>query len=334
MIVAAHRLARSAVVLCSYNGERFLPLQLASLAAQTRQPEVYVLSDDASSDATWSLLQAFADERRLAGCEVVLHRNDANVGYVRHFEQALQRAEADVVFPCDQDDVWHPHKIATMLDEFARRPELLMLHGDARLVDADGRPLGRRLLEVLEVSAREMTAMHDGRGFDVLLRRNIVTGAAMGFRRAVLDGALPVADGWSHDEWIAIIAATRGRIDTLEEAVIDYRQHGGNQIGVRERSPTQRYLGIGVGRRQFLQRLVQRQAGLAGHLRERVRGDAEASREWEEAEDRLRHSTARAGLSTDPLKRLRQVAGEWRSGRYARYGSGWRSALSDLLGLD
>ena len=54
-------LPRSAVVLCSYNGERFLPAQLASLRAQSHQPDVYVLSDDASTDATWSLLQAFAD---------------------------------------------------------------------------------------------------------------------------------------------------------------------------------------------------------------------------------------------------------------------------------
>ena len=88
---------RCAVVLCTYNGERFLSQQLESLRAQTLQPASYVLSDDASTDGTWALLQAFAADRVDAGCEVILHRNEANLGYVRHFEQALRRANADAV---------------------------------------------------------------------------------------------------------------------------------------------------------------------------------------------------------------------------------------------
>lgn len=323
---------RSAVVLCSYNGERFLPAQLDSLRAQTRQPDVYVLSDDVSSDAGWDLLQAFGRERAEAGCEVILHRNDANLGYVRHFEQALQRADAEVLFPCDQDDVWHSRKIERMLAEFARRPGLMVLHGDARLVDGEGRDLGRRLLQVLEVTPAELTAMHAGRGFDVLLRRNIVTGAAMALRREVLRDALPVADHWAHDEWLALIGAMLGEADTLEEAVIDYRQHGGNQIGVRERSVVQRHLGLGVGRRAFLQRLVSRQQGLLAHIKQQG-GDVD-SVGLNEIRDRLTHAEVRAHLAPSLPARVPQVLREWRSGRYTRFGSGWRSVMTDLLGID
>ena len=327
-------LPRSAVVLCSYNGERFLPAQLASLRAQSHQPDVYVLSDDASTDATWSLLQAFADERGAVGCEVLVHRNENNLGYVRHIEQALRRADAEVLFPCDQDDVWHVDKIARMLGEFARRPGLLMLHGDARLVDAGGQPLGRRLFQTLEVSRDEMESMHAGRGFDVLLRRNIVTGAAMAFRSALLRKALPVADEWAHDEWIAIIAATLGCVDTLEADVIDYRQHGGNQIGVKQRSLAQRHLGIGVGRREFLTRLAVRQRSLLERAQSIADPIPEGRARIDEIAERLLHAEARSDAAAQVRDRMNLVIGEWRTGRYRRFGSGWRSALSDLLGLD
>lgn len=325
---------RVAVVLCTYNGERFLPAQLESLRSQTLQPAVYVLSDDASSDGTWALLQAFASNRQAAGCEVIVHRNETNIGYVRHFEQALQRTDAEVLFPCDQDDVWHPHKIERMTEAFVTRPELLVLHSDARLVAAEGQPLGRRLFEVLEVTSDEMSAMHTGRAFDVLLRRNIVTGAAMALRRKFLASALPVGNSWAHDEWLAILGAMQGEVDTLDEVLIDYRQHGGNQIGVRERSMMQKHLGIGVGRREFLRRLVGRQESLLKHMQSSGLtnlGDQEA---LADIEDRLAHAKFRAEMDAGRLFRLRQVLAEWRSGRYSRYGSGWRSAISDWLGLN
>lgn len=325
---------RCAVVLCTYNGERFLSAQLESLRAQTVQPSVYVLSDDASIDGTWALLQAFASDRLNAGCEVILHRNDDNLGYVRHFEQALQRADADVLFPCDQDDVWHPHKIERMLAMFAARTDLLVLHGDARLVNGDGQSLGRRLFEVLEVTPDEIKAMHEGRAFDVLLRRNIVTGAVMAMRRRLLPLALPVGEGWAHDEWIAILGAIHGDVDTLDEVLIDYRQHGGNQIGVRERTLVQKHLGVGVGRREFLRRLVSRQKALFMHLELQEEGDQTFAAGLANVRDRFEHARFRASLGPRSWLKLPGIYGEWRAGRYSRYGSGWRSAISDWLGLD
>ena len=321
---------RCAVVLCTYNGARFLPQQLESLRAQTVQPAQYVLSDDASSDDTWAMLQAFASERIAAGCEVILHRNEGNLGYVRHFEQALQRADAEVLLPCDQDDVWHPGKIARMAEVFAARPGLLMLHADARLVDGEGKPLGRGLFEVLEVTADEMQAMHEGRAFDVLLRRNIVTGAVMALRRRLLEGAFPVGDGWAHDEWLAMLAAMQGEADTLDEAWVDYRQHGGNQIGVRDKQGLQ-HAGIGLGRSEFMQRAALRWEALDRYA---ARSPQWAHRRADLAERRC-HAQARAGeAGASSIARWRAIWREWRSGRYDRFGNGLRSALADALGVD
>lgn len=318
---------RCAVVLCSWNGGRYLPQQLDSLRAQTQRIDQYVLSDDGSTDDSWDLLQSFAQEQRAAGVDVVLHRNVEASGYVHHFEQALARADADVLFTCDQDDAWHPEKIATMLAGFAGDPSLLVLHSDARLVDGAGVPTGRGLFDVLEVTPRELAAMHRGDAFDVLLRRNIVTGATMALRREVLALATPFAAHWAHDEWMAMIASMHGRVDTLERPLIDYRQHGGNQIGARERSVLQKHFGIGVSRRDYLKRQVSRLEELAAKSLA-IPAISEA------VEDRLSYAKSRRDLPPPSFGRIGHVWRELQRGGYHRFGSGLRSAFADLAGLD
>ncbi|MBS0199243.1 MAG: glycosyltransferase family 2 protein [Proteobacteria bacterium] len=317
---------RCAVVLCSWNGERYLPQQLASLGAQTRRIDQYVLSDDGSTDGSWSLLQSFAEEQRAKGVDVVLHRNPQPSGYIHHFEQALARADADVLFTCDQDDIWHPEKAATMMTAFAADPSLLVLHSDARLVDGAGAPHGRSLFDVLEVTSKELAAMHRGDAFDVLLRRNIVTGATMALRREVLALATPFAAHWAHDEWMAMIASMHGRVDTIETPLIDYRQHGGNQIGATEKSPLQQ-IGIGVSRRAYQERQVLR-------MRELEQRAASMPMTRKAVADRSRHAVARADLPASPFARIAHVGRELLRGGYHRFGSGLRSALADLSGLD
>lgn len=324
--MSAANTLRCAVVLCSWNGERFLLQQLDSLRFQTHRIDQYVLSDDGSSDGSWALLQEFAAEQRARGSDVILHRNPQALGYIRHFEQALARADADVVFTCDQDDIWHPGKVATMMDAFAADPELLALHSDARLVDESGMPTGRTLFEVLDVTKREMHRMHDGDAFHALLRRNIVTGATMAVRRGVVAMATPFVTHWAHDEWMAMIAAMHGRVDTLESALIDYRQHGGNQIGAVVKTPLQQ-VGIGVSRHAYQQRQVLR-------MRELEARTPASTPIHDAVTDRLRHAIARAGIPASPFARVMHVGREWLRGGYRRHGSGLRSAFADLSGVD
>ncbi|MBW8823861.1 MAG: glycosyltransferase family 2 protein [Xanthomonadales bacterium] len=317
---------RCAVVLCSWNGQHYLPQQLDSLRTQTHRIDQCVLSDDGSTDGSWGLLQSFAEEQRARGSDVVLHRNAQASGYIHHFEQALARADADVLFPCDQDDVWDPGKIATMMAMFSVDPSLLVLHSDARLVDAAGAPTGRGLFDVLEVTSRELAAIHRGDAFEVLLRRNIVTGATMALRREVLALATPFAAHWAHDEWMAMIASMHGRVDTLEQPLIDYRQHAGNQIGAKGKSPLQQ-IGIGVSRRAYQERQVLR-------LRELEQRAASWPMTRAAVADRSRHAVARADLPASPFARIAHVGRELLRGGYHRFGSGLRSALADLSGLD
>lgn len=321
---------RISIVLCTWNGERYLGPQLDSLLAQTRLPDEIVVNDDVSADGTWALLEAFAPRARAMGIAVELKRNPVNLGYVRNFADGLARASGDLLFLCDQDDVWHPEKLARMEAEFLRRPALGLLHTDARLVDAGGGDLGCSLFEALEMTAEEIAAEHAGEAFDVQLRRNTVTGATAALRRALLPGVLPVPEGWVHDEWLALAISTRAQVDCLEWPSIDYRQHGGNQIGIRRRTAAEKLFDPRIDKRTFMDRVASRLEHVLGTgpglgLQPAQRG---------ELAGKAAHARFRAGLPRKAIPRVRAVLREARSGRYRRYSSGLRSILSDLVDLN
>lgn len=318
------------IVLCTWNGERYLGPQLDSLLAQTRRPDEIVVNDDVSADGTWALLEAFAARAGAMGIAVKLQRNPVNLGYVRNFADGLQRATGDLLFLCDQDDVWHPRKLERMEAEFLRRPGLGLLHTDARLVDADGGDLDCSLFEALEMTADEIEAEHAGRAFEVQMRRNTVTGATAALRRDLLPGVLPVPDGWVHDEWLAMALSTRAQVDCLEWASIDYRQHGGNQIGIRRRTAAEKLFNPHVDKRGFMDLIASR----LEHVLLTEPGLGLQPAQLEELAGKARHARFRADLPRAAATRVPAVLREARSGRYRRYSSGLRSVVSDLVDLN
>ena len=317
------------VALCTFRGEPYLAAQVDSILAQTRPPQELVVFDDASPDGTWALLDSFAPRIRAAGIRLVMHRNAVNVGYIANFEQALRATTGDVVFLCDQDDIWHPTKIERFAAEFEQRPDLLMLHSDARLVNSQGESMDCSLFEAFEVTREELTAVHAGDMFEVLLRRNIVTGATMAVRRAVFADDFIVPEGWIHDEWLAMVATSKGRVDCLELHSIDYRQHGNNQIGARRRGFVERLTGGGMSRLEFMTRTLLRTQTLLD-LAEVGRLKLGAS-EMQLLRDRLTHARFRATPPHRIHERLLAILREYASGRYSRFSNGPRSAVSDLL---
>lgn len=317
-------------MLCSYNGERYLQQQLDSLLAQSRLPEKIVAMDDESTDRSWEILRTFAEQARGRGITVEAQRNPNNLGYVRNFEMALQRAGTDVIFVCDQDDVWYPDKLAVIHERFTADPDLLMLHSDARLVDAHLGDLGCSLFDALELGPDELQRVHDGYGFDVLLRRCIVTGATMAFRSDLLACAVPFGDGWIHDEWLAIMASAIGKIDVVERPMIDYRQHDANQRGMSRRTLDVKVREIALSRAELLCNDARRMESLQQRLR--LLPVAVAKNLPARVQDKLDHTHFRMHVTDSArIKRISPILKEAASGRYRRYGAGIRSVLRDLL---
>ncbi|MEO6969118.1 MAG: glycosyltransferase family 2 protein [Rhodanobacteraceae bacterium] len=320
----------ASVVLCTYNGIRFLPALWDSLLAQTRLPAEIVVRDDASRDGTWDLLASLREAAIARGIGVSLARNPGNLGYAKNFEAALGDASSDILFLCDQDDVWHRAKLAAMLAPFERRPRLGLLHADARLIDADGKDLRCTLFRALEASREEIAGIHRGRAFEVLLRRNLATGATLALRRALLADALPFPGDWVHDEWLAIIAAAIGEVDCLETPLMDYRQHGGNQIGAQRRNLADKWARAAEPRIAYLEWMIRRGNALLQRLQ--WLGARVPAAHVDNVRGKLAHLELRLGLPAARTRRLWPVLRETLTGRYARYSMGLRAVAYDLLG--
>ena len=316
------------VACCVYNGADFLDMQLRSLVAQTVQPHEIVIVDDASSDRSVAIAEAFARDMRPM-LEVRVKRNVANQGVAANFEKAIGLTTGDLVFLCDQDDVWHRSRVEKVCAQFAARPDLSLLHSDARLIGDDGGALGCSLFEALEFGRRERSLVREGSAFRALLVRNLVTGATAAFRRSVFHAARPFPRHWIHDEWLAIIAATTGRVDFLDEALIDYRQHSANQIGMRKLRWSDKLQRLSVSRGSRFTAFQLRAEVLLARLQ--AMGDDVPHALLGLVAEKCAHARVRASLPPNRAARLWPIAKEVATGRYSRYSSGFQGVVRDCL---
>ena len=314
------------VALCTHNGERFIDEQLASILLQTVLPDEVVVSDDASMDATVQRVRA-AFAAHPDGPSLVLLQNAQPLGVTRNFEQAIAACSGAIIVLSDQDDVWSPRRVEAALEAFAD-PAVLLVHSDATLIDGTGAELPDTLFDAYAVTDAVRAQLASPRAFELLLHRNLVTGATMSVRRELAVGARPFPPSWVHDEWLAVAAAARGRIVPLPERLVRYRQHGGNEIGavrVTLRAKLSRLTAPGAARNR---RLLER----AGDLADRAGslGVTEPDRLVALAE-KVEHERVRSGLSVHRALRVLPVLRELRTGRYHRFGGGLQDVARDLI---
>lgn len=315
------------VALCTFNGERFVGAQLESILTQSLPVNELVVSDDASTDRTLDVVEDTV--RRIgSGVSLLILRNQVPLGVTANFEQALSACSGDLVALSDQDDIWHPGRLAEILPLF-EDGSVLLAHTDADLVGADGESLGATLFDALEIPPETIEEVNSGDALGVFLRRNIVTGATVVLRRALVDAIRPFPSGWVHDEWLAICATLLGSVRCLPRPTIDYRQHGGNQIGAQR--PTLRYK---VGR--VFEPGAERQCRLAlqfAQLAERAPVFAELhADDLQRVRRKAEFEEQRAQLPRRRFSRLGAVRRLAVGGGYARFASqGHRDIIRDLL---
>lgn len=231
-------------MLCAYNGAAYIEEQLRSIFQQTRAVEKIVIYDDRSTDGTLDAVQQYV--RTLpghAGGVLSVAHNATRLGYSRNFAQGIERATGDVLFLCDQDDIWEPNKVERVL---------CALDGTrAALAFSDGRPIGPSGERLSSTSILASYGFQfDKAGADgivpleALLPRNFVNGAAIAVRRGIAQSALPVPEDVPHDYWLALWAALNGGVLLLPERLYRYRQHGANAIGLGPSNPVYAFLGM------------------------------------------------------------------------------------------
>jgi glycosyltransferase involved in cell wall biosynthesis len=319
------------VALCTHNGERYIARQVQSILRQRPAPFEVIVGDDASTDDTVAVIEreyaaAVAADPELP-TQLTIVRRDVALGVTGNFAATLEACSGELIALCDQDDEWMPGKLATLTAAFTADTELLLAHTDARLVDALGAPLGLTLLEALEATTVERSRLAAGDALPVLLRRNLVTGATVMLRRSLLESAAPAPAQWVHDEWLAAIAATVGRVRLLPETLIDYRQHGANQIGARRPTTTDKLARLREPRGARAKRLAERTTLWA----ERGRALGVPASVQAQLNAKAAHEARRAQLPRLRIARVPVVLAGALRGRYSRYSRGAVDVLRDLV---
>ena len=116
------------VVMTTYNGEKYVEEQLDSICMQTRKADEVLIFDDQSSDQTVQLIQSYIDYNELNDWKVIV--NASNKGWKKNFFEGIQEASGDIIFLCDQDDVWVYDKIEKMVQVLEENKKISVLASD------------------------------------------------------------------------------------------------------------------------------------------------------------------------------------------------------------
>ncbi len=244
------------VLLAAYHGERYIGEQLDSILGQT-VPGIRILaSDDGSTDGTRRILDEY--QRQYPERVFLRHRNGGRQTVERDGEtasgngpqtaglppaaanffwligQALDQSvmsTSDYFLLSDQDDVWYPKKVETLLNamgkvEHGNLP--VLLHSDMEVVDKDRKVLAESLFAYQHIRP-------DRKTLSEILVENPVTGGAVMMNRAMAELAKePPGSCFMHDWWLAVLASCFGVIEFVAEPLYQYRQHETNTLGAGE----------------------------------------------------------------------------------------------------
>lgn len=215
---------RISVVMTSYNGEKYIIEQLESIRKQTMQPDEVTIYDDGSTDNTIELVQNYLAEFSLDNWTMI--QNPVNLGWRKNFIQGFQRASGEIVFSADQDDIWESYKIERMAGVLNEHPEIEVLACNIAPF-CDGISSDR-------AEAPYYTSDYGGEAlvqvaFDHLWLEPRRQGCCMAFRKAIMNSITKIwFDTCAHDLALWAYGVARGSLYILNEKLIQFRRHTGN----------------------------------------------------------------------------------------------------------
>jgi glycosyltransferase involved in cell wall biosynthesis len=219
------------VAMCTYNGAKYLPEQLKSIADQSMTVDELVVCDDRSKDSTIEVIEAFA---KTAAFPVRIYINEENLGSTRNFEKCLALCQGEIIFLCDQDDKWRADKVEKQATYLRVNKNIDAVFSNAEMVDGDTKPVGHTAWDEIEFNAEKRKKWRDGKPHEILFTGFVVTGATLAIKKSCLERLMPFPShvpDLIHDAWIAVVLSLEEKIDFIDEPLISYRIHASQQVG-------------------------------------------------------------------------------------------------------
>jgi glycosyltransferase involved in cell wall biosynthesis len=205
------------VAMATYNGEKYITAQLESIINQTYSSLEIIITDDASSDNTVKIIKDF--QKKYAFIQLFI--TEINRGVTKTFEHSFKNCSGDFIAISDQDDIWELNKIEILLNQINNEDAI---YSNSLLVDKNGVSLNKEFKSLMNLQS-----YYDGVPF---LMGNCVPGHTILMRTVFVKKILPLPDEMMFDRWISFCAAANNGIKYVDNALVKYRQHDNNTIGV------------------------------------------------------------------------------------------------------
>lgn len=207
------------VCLATYNGEFFIAEQLKSILQQLPKSPFeaeIIIADDASNDNTLKIIKNIDDIR------IRILKSDMHLGIIRNFERTLNVCSGDIIFLADQDDIWLPNKVQTVI-KYLKNFDLAMHDAFLYVNENSNWICNKKLSDIRKFR----------KGIFCNWLKNNYTGCCMAFKRNVLKYALPFPKNIPmHDQWIGFVATRFFKVAYIKTPLIKFRRHNANATNI------------------------------------------------------------------------------------------------------
>jgi glycosyltransferase involved in cell wall biosynthesis len=226
---------RISVALCTFNGDKYIENQINSIINQGYSIYEIQIGDDGSTDETIAIINNLKKRYE----NIFLTQNIHQLGINDNFENTIKRCSGDYICLSDQDDIWYPDKLKVIIPILQQNHKAQACFTNANFIDENGVSIDGSLWESLGIKREKEYLLDQERLFEHLLRfGNIVTGATMVLKAEAIKEIIPFIQRYNfelHDYVIARKLAMHKSIIPINEELMDYRLHKGQQSGVLER---------------------------------------------------------------------------------------------------
>jgi glycosyltransferase involved in cell wall biosynthesis len=210
------------IVMCVYNGERYLESQLNSILSQTYQNFELLILDDKSTDNSLGILKRYSQN----DSRIVLIENKRNLGFNKNFEKGIIYSKGDLIAISDQDDIWLPEKVELLV---ANIEDNILIYSNSSLIEG-----------VVDTDQRlDSNLTHiDNPSYKNFLDSNFLTGHTCMFKRELVKHITPFGeDVFFYDWWIGFASSYLGKVKYLDRVLTRYRIHDSSVIQLFSANP-------------------------------------------------------------------------------------------------
>ena len=219
------------VAIALYNGEKFIEKQLDTIRLQTVKPDQVVMCDDCSSDNTFSLVEEYIERHSLQDSWKI-YKNTQNLGYAKNFYHAMELCDSDLIYLCDQDDIWKNDKIEKMNKVMDENPHISLLMCKGGVIDAEGEDLHGLLIKkaketesITKISVENILHIFDWTGMLMCVRKEFFAE-----RKDIISNIKS-----PHDFVLALSAADKGCFYVYDYVGAYHRRHSNNAANEEHR---------------------------------------------------------------------------------------------------